>query len=595
MAQALNRVENNDILLGPYEHNHGRVSEPSRDNFDDEEFPNHQKSRPCIPRLRWWREALALILSIGSNAVLFTILLKMWNQPLSNWNSKISLNAVISVITTTSRILLLYPVEAAISQLKWLHFQQPQRAFDFELFDRATRGPSGASQLFLRYPLHIASIGCLVVVLASLMSHFIQQIVYFETRAVISHNNSSASLGYSYEYFTNASNGYGGTGIDPTKIDFALRGAVLKGIYDFSPSPDFDCPGTCEWNQTWMTLGFAHECQDVTKESLSSRLCWDQDQSQKEVEPWNTNSISFVCSFTTPGNITLRHGFTATGTVDTMNISSINHVGDDKLASLDPSFLTTAQYRVNPDYLKSKDSKIVENVTECNFFVTAWQMSGASSTGQTFQSINQTRIPLSPQPFVKQYFDDQMVIWNQTNLPEPFKLGSWEWRNLATMMSDAFNYTARVGDWGTTDFLKTSPLAVGSASGSDLNVIADQVAAALTDAVRAGPRKRLFQGNYVEQVIFVQVRWQWYILPVVAEAAAVILLVYMVWSAKRHIEMPLWKKSALATLFHQVHSVDDAPGTYVVRPQYIDAQDLERWGKKSSMSLEYATGSPSSV
>lgn len=625
MASAHYHAGTNDIPLGPYERQNSHVQDQTHYGFDNDTWPSYQehkgsyptatfltadsheqsprgtaeKRRTTWPVFKWSWEVIALLLSIGCQAALIVILRRMSDRPLYEWTAMISLNAMISIITLCSRFLLLFPVEAAISQLKWLHLRRPQRTLDFELFDQATRGPIGALQLLVRRPLHMASAGCLVIIFASVMAPFIQQTVSYETRAVSS-GNSSASFGYAYEYNTGGLNGYAGTGINPTEVDFTLRGAVIKGLYNFSLTPEFNCPGTCEWNETWTTLGFAHECRDVTEESLSNRRCWTFTYSE-EVEPWSEDAklLNWVCNFTTPGNVTLRHTYAATDWQDTMNVSSINHVGDSvKPVSTDPMFLTTAQYRVN-DWLSNQSVPIVENVTECDFSVTAWKMAGASSTGQSFLSINQTRIPLDSQPYVPQ--DDttgqttQVAIWNQTDLPEDFKLGTWDWMNVASMMADTFNMTVRVGDYGLTDWLQASPMAVGTTSGVDLNDVAARVTSALTDAVRSGPGKQLLYGNSVDQVIFVNVRWLWYIVPIVAEAAAIILVAFMMWSAHRNIETPLWKNSSLAPLFHEIQLADDAPGSYVLRPRVVDVQDLAHRAKKSLISFDSGKGSIQAV
>jgi hypothetical protein len=83
----------------------------------------------------------------------------------------------------------------------------------------------------------------------------------------------SASFGYAYGYNTEGNNDYAGTGIDPTTMDFALRGAVLKGLYNFDLAPDFDC------------------------------------------------------NMTTPGNVTLKHGFSPIEVETIQYVSSMDYLG----------------------------------------------------------------------------------------------------------------------------------------------------------------------------------------------------------------------------------------------------------------------------
>ena len=50
---------------------------------------------------------------------------------------------------TVAKAALLLPVAECISQLKWIYFQEQARTLEhIDLFDRASRGPFGALQLF---------------------------------------------------------------------------------------------------------------------------------------------------------------------------------------------------------------------------------------------------------------------------------------------------------------------------------------------------------------------------------------------------------------------------------------------------------------
>lgn len=549
----------------------------------------HQRpltSRSCGHSIPWFKESLALVISWGCQVALIVILLKMSDQPLEKWTGLISLNAMISILTTISKSMMLLPVAACISQMKWLYLKRPRRIYDFELFDKASRGPDGSLELMLSRPIQMASVGCLVTIIASAIGPFTQQVIDFNTKAV-SFPNVSASFGYAYAYNTEGDNRYGGGGIDPRMIDFSLRGAVLKGLYNFDSTPKFTCPGTCAWNDTWITLGFSHDCKDVSEDTFSTRRCYSQ--SNEEVSPWVKESQSFDCNMTTPGNVTLKHEFVATDTQTTQYVSSVNHLGSGlSLKSQDPMFMTIAQYRAS-DWLNTTHGNLVENVTECNISLTAWEMSGTSSKGQEFSIANRTRIPLITQPVLTDQTSGShtgVLTWNQTGLPEPFNMSTWDWLSLAAAMDNLFfNVSEVVGVSGLTDWNSVSPLFSETTTGGDINIWIDRITRALTDAVRSGPNKQLSYGYAEDQIIFVQVYWVWYIIPFVTEVAALLLLVHSIWRSRLDSGIPLWRSSVLAPLFHKVEVMDDISTNFVARTDIKDMQELKGLAKSYKMTI----------
>jgi len=111
----------------------------------------------------------------------------MNEKPLTQWKSKISLNAIISVFATISKSALLVPVTASVSQLKWLHFEQKAHILEeMDTFDRSSRGPLGALELLIRVNLRApaASIGAVIILLALAIDPFTQQILEFPVRTI---------------------------------------------------------------------------------------------------------------------------------------------------------------------------------------------------------------------------------------------------------------------------------------------------------------------------------------------------------------------------------------------------------------------------
>lgn len=116
-----------------------RGSEPEPPNSDDAsatprkgpEGPYEEETLDAAPqRLKrrrflteWWQEMLSAISSMLCIVAIIVILYKVNRKPLADWDEPVSLNAVISVLSTAAKAGLILPVAECISQLKWIHLQ----------------------------------------------------------------------------------------------------------------------------------------------------------------------------------------------------------------------------------------------------------------------------------------------------------------------------------------------------------------------------------------------------------------------------------------------------------------------------------------
>ena len=99
----------------------------------------------------WWLwEILAVLLSLGTFSALVIVLIVYDRRAVSALPTRISLNAIVSVLGTISRTLLMFSVTATLCQFKWLLFSgRTRRLKDLQLYDDASRGPLGSSVLLI--------------------------------------------------------------------------------------------------------------------------------------------------------------------------------------------------------------------------------------------------------------------------------------------------------------------------------------------------------------------------------------------------------------------------------------------------------------
>jgi hypothetical protein len=102
------------------------------------------------PRDYWMWELFG---AVGSAVALIGIVITLRvfdgkRQP--SWQG-VSLNSVISWISTIAKVFVLMPITSGLGQLKWVWFAKGKQPLsDLQIFDSATRGISGSVQLLWR-------------------------------------------------------------------------------------------------------------------------------------------------------------------------------------------------------------------------------------------------------------------------------------------------------------------------------------------------------------------------------------------------------------------------------------------------------------
>lgn len=98
-------------------------------------------------RFAWVPEISGIVASASLLVALSVILATYDGQAVFDWKG-VTLNAVVSVISTASKASLLYSISQLISQWKWIIFARTRRPLmDFERVDSASRGPMGSLEL----------------------------------------------------------------------------------------------------------------------------------------------------------------------------------------------------------------------------------------------------------------------------------------------------------------------------------------------------------------------------------------------------------------------------------------------------------------
>ncbi|KAL6170336.1 hypothetical protein ACJQWK_03320 [Exserohilum turcicum] len=169
---------------------------------------------------------------------------------------------------------LIVPTSEALGQLKWNWFHESKAMWDFEIFDKASRGAWGAALLLFRTKgRSLAALGALLIVLLLAIDTFFQQVVTFSDRRALMRNlfgTIPRVVDYEppftpvYQY-----------GIEHTSEDRALASKLREFFYDNGTQPvpfgngtrpeiPLSCPtSNCAW-PPYETLAVCSDCKDVT-------------------------------------------------------------------------------------------------------------------------------------------------------------------------------------------------------------------------------------------------------------------------------------------------------------------------------------------
>lgn len=152
----------------------------------------------------WVAEIAGIVGSISFLLALAVVLATYDGKPVFDWHG-VTLNAIISVLSTASKASLLFVVEELISQWKWIIFTSEERPLaDFDRIDSASRGPLGSLKvLWMRRTMYALSIlytilqfsdsyfnsglvqvGAIIVLLSIAVDPFTQQLVQYKQDVV---------------------------------------------------------------------------------------------------------------------------------------------------------------------------------------------------------------------------------------------------------------------------------------------------------------------------------------------------------------------------------------------------------------------------
>ena len=146
---------------------------------------------------RWLFEMMSWLVSASCMIAIIFIYIHVKDQPMSSDSFLLTWTNVLGKISSAA---LIVPTSEALGQLKWNWFHESRAMWDFEIFDKASRGPWGAMMLLFRTKgRSLAALGALLIVLLLAIDTFFQQVVDLPDRWALQSTVAAASMAKFYD------------------------------------------------------------------------------------------------------------------------------------------------------------------------------------------------------------------------------------------------------------------------------------------------------------------------------------------------------------------------------------------------------------
>jgi hypothetical protein len=627
---------------------------------DDQEFNNSTLYRPSEGLKRgkalerftaayrlealdsWLYECAALAVSVGCLVALAVMLGIYDSKETPQLPYNITLNALISVLSTAAKSSLLFAVAGTLGQVKWVWFTEKRELSDMQTFDDATRGPWGALVLLCSRSIRpLASLGATITILALAYGPFLQQLVRYPVieENVPSHE-ATTKQAISLDATMNFSNW------DSARV------AAWSDISQFDRNAN--CPtGNCTWSP-FTSLGYCSKCSDTTAETSLNCSAFLQSQDGRptqscEIYPsqgfpatvwqyrdWETHSLRSIVWIVreTSGqgsnhalkdpvhttqpepNSAFQSGYSYLGVENPMLVFGYALFGQEPLSMDDTPTVVKAEICIMTPCERTYQLSVKAGQAETIILNTdygvseilAWPYGGwAREPERCWRTTSYlgTNAPVPPveecawghhhlavtachggDPTSGHIFCNLTGVYYSANVTDSIGLlGRESAASEVYKGGSTFPYPeyGKVVD-------KSGIMEVGFPmeattdrviAAHNFSYLMERIAAAMTKAELDNSATFVY-GNMTSLVVHVEVAWYWFILPATLNVVAILLLLATAVLSHRH-QTRLWKSSTLALLYHGLDDPEPAPDLALA-----NVSEMEQWASSTSATLASA-------
>ncbi|KAJ5381158.1 uncharacterized protein N7496_003586 [Penicillium cataractarum] len=541
-------------------------------NSTSQKYNKRKKAEESISKLLstlfiW--EILAMILSSASLIGIVVVLRCYNHHPQPTWNN-LSLNTVISWLSTIAKGCVLFSISEGLGQLKWVWFAQKRRQLsDLRAFDAASRGLTGSAGLIWNLRArHFAVPGSLAVILALAFDPFTQNLIHYYPKlvadssqiALVSNGSEYSTVGL--EWIT------GGDGY----MEPGLKSSIYSSLFDNDSSrpwatPKWSCStGNCTWDPI-AALEVRARCSNITdqlKLSCSNITKDDPNEDPYSVFIGKNNCTYSILGTSLTASFVPDYGYAVAAATGSSNdtLLGIQLLTTEDMLNGSPtmqthwramqcalvptvhSFRPTVSRGVyREETLGTWSNRSLDGDDATSYVLRPhWGLDMGMAPNKNF-SISEDSLVMM-KTFARQFFSGYVQNYPRKGF---IFVGVDNSQYASTDLIQAisyFNITAcptTVKGW------------------EKLRCAAENMAAGMTKTFRDNTDgKSSAVGLAMISTTYVSVHWQWIALPVIIWLLGLITLAGTIWKTYRA-EVPTWKNDAMPLLFLYENSQDEKP------------------------------------
>lgn len=520
----------------------------------------------------------------------------------------------VNVLGKIASAALIVPTSEALGQLKWNWFHKSRAMWDFEIFDKASRGPWGAIMLLFRTRgRSLAALGALLIVLLLAIDTFLQQVVEYPDRWQLRTDQISAiprvvryDPDVSLEYFQGGEAGTYDQALLPIAKNFFYKNGTRPTPFGNGTRPDIplSCPTSrCTW-PLYETLAVCSKCEevsthlDIVQTCLNTSIDWTTTwHGPITTEPipngtvcghfLNATStkpillsghvVSTQGNATTTGEVLLtraipltdfhtKQPFYGDGSVQFKDIRNpildalVASAGGDAESvrrgtkpSVHECVLSWCVQTVNSSYeWGAYSEEIVSQYWHLSSGSTPWPWQYSNIDVDTMDFIYKENITLQP--------DQPAVSLGRTRYSPSYEVANTTVFSAMAVFDDFFPsyYTIRNGS--TIPLLRYKNYFNGPwtralkgnnwQSPNNLTRYMERFAESFTNSMRSSDSKEMVLGDAYETTKFVSVHWEWLSFPFALLVLSLAFLVSTMIKTSKDTATGTWKTSAMPTLIY---------------------------------------------
>ncbi|KAF4969526.1 hypothetical protein FSARC_3256 [Fusarium sarcochroum] len=279
------------------------------------------KLKPWVFEIAAMAASIALLISMAS------LLLAYHEKPIFD-DKLITLNAIVSILSTASKATLMTTVASCISQGNWVLFSgKPRRLYDFEMISEASRGPWGSLMVLWSRSLHgglLIRLGAIATILTLAMDPFAQQLV--QLKQIFKRESGAAVIPYASRYSAGLRMGaimVASIVTDDGRVelfddlyvnsnaDFAMQAAITYGLTADSATLVQQFPFNCSAQdceaKPLVSLAVCSRCSNITSHLSKNNKSTGSQFSELQFDGSSARAKSGCTEYRLPNNLTLNN------------------------------------------------------------------------------------------------------------------------------------------------------------------------------------------------------------------------------------------------------------------------------------------------